>query len=111
MMETYNQNMERFISKYGHEKFSKLYNTVRDSNASAKFAGLTINKGLPPTASDCLLTVNTIFYVASKINIAYTVMAALILLKEWNGKVNSSYRFVSDQRLEIIAEGISTKWI
>jgi hypothetical protein len=108
---TFNQAKQRFIAKYGNEKFEKLSQKVNESGALVKLTGLTINKGLPPTATDFLLSANKIFYVASKINIGVTVMAALIMLKIWNNRVNGFYQLVSEQHIGVIAERISARWI
>ena len=107
----FNQSKRRFIEKYGNEKFEKLSLKVRESNALVKLSGLTVNKGLPPTATDFLLAANSIFYVSTKFDVAVSVMAALIMLHIWNEKVNSLYQLVSVQHINVIAERIAARWI
>jgi hypothetical protein len=111
MMRIYNQNKDRFLRLYGQEKFEKLYQKVNESNSLVKLTGLTVNKGLPPTANDFLNSANTILYVVTRVNIATSVMAALIELKIWNANVNSYHQLISDQHIELIAERIAARWI
>lgn len=107
----YNQNKNRFINLYGRDKFEKLYQKVNESNALVKLIGLTVNRGLPPTALDFLNSSNTIFYVITRVNIGSSIMAALIELKIWNENVNSYYQLISEQHLGVIAERIAARWI
>lgn len=111
MIIEFNKNKRRFIEKFGNEKFEKLFQKVNESGSLVKITGLTVNKGLPPAATDFLLSVNSIFYVVSKFDMAFTVMAALMMLKIWNENVNEYYHLVSDQHLTIIAERIAARWI
>lgn len=111
MERIFNQNRSRFISLYGNDKFDKLYNKVNESNALVKLTGITANKGLPPTANDFLGSANTIPYVVLRFNIGVSIMASLIELKIWNETVNSYRQLVSEQRLNVIAEQISVRWL
>ena len=52
---SFDQSKRRFIQEYGDVKFEKLCQKVKDSNALVKLTGLTVNKGLPPIATDFLL--------------------------------------------------------
>ena len=106
----FNQSKRRFIEKFGNERFEKLSQKVSESNALIKLTGLTVNKGLPPTATDFLLAANSIFYVSTKFDIAVSVMAALLMMKIWDEKVNSLYQLVSSQHLNVIADGIAARW-
>lgn len=111
MLRIYNQNKNRFISLHGQDKFEKLYKKVNESNALVKLTGLTVNKGLPPTANDFLSSANTILYVMSKVSLGASIMAALIELKIWNESVNSYHQLISDQHIVVIAERIAARWI
>lgn len=107
----YNSNRNKFIGLYGSEKFEKLYRKVNDSQAIFKLTGYTVNTGLPPTASDFIGSANTIPYVISRFNLAASVMASLIELKIWNDTVNKHRQLVSEDRLRVLAEQISARWI
>ena len=111
MERIYNHTKNRFISLYGSDKFEKLYNKVNESNAMVKLTGITVNTGLPPTANDFLGSANTIPYVMSRFNIGASITASLIELKIWNETVNRYRQLVSEQRLNVIAEQISVRWI
>lgn len=107
----YNEYKRRFISKYNTEKFSKLYSKVEDSNVLVKLTGLTVQKNLPPTATDFLIAANSILYVITKFDNYVPIIAALILLKLWNEKVNKYHNFISEQHITVIAERIVARWL
>lgn len=111
MIYIYNQTKQRFIEKFGVEKFDKLQNKVNESNAIVKLMGLTVSKMLPPNATDFILAANSIFYVASKFDITVSVMAAMIMLRIWNEKVNENYHLISEQQLTLVSERIIARWI
>lgn len=102
---------EAFINQYSIGKFEKLYKKVNESNALMKLTGLTVNMGLPPTSTDFFASANTIPYVMSRFSNKASVMASLIELKIWNETVNEFRQLISDDRLRIIAEQISARWI
>lgn len=111
MERIYNYNKNRFISYYGTDKFEKLYCKVNESNAMVKLSGITVNTGLPPTVNDFLGSANTIPYVMSRFNIGSSIMASLIELKIWNETVNWYRQLVSEERINVIAEQISARWL
>ncbi len=107
----YIDNRNKFIRLFGNDKFVKLYNIVNESNAIIKLTGATVNSGLPPTAADFLGFANTIPYVIIRFDSGVSTMASLILLKIWNKTTNSYLELISEQRISIIAEQISARWI
>lgn len=106
MENIFNQNKVKFVNLYGLDKFEKLYRKVNDSSALGKLTGLTVNRGLPPTARDFLGSASTIPYVMFQFSVGASIMAALIELKIWNETVNYYRKLVSEQHLTIIAERI-----
>jgi hypothetical protein len=107
----YNLYKSKFIEKYGIDKFDKLYRKVIESNALVKITGLSVQKGLPPTSTDFLLSANTILYVATKFDTYVSIMASIIELSLWNEKVNRLHRLVSEQHIAVIAERIVARWL
>ena len=100
----------RYIMAKGQDKYSTLYDKVKESDAFAKFCGLTVQKGVPPIPQDFITCVTSIWYVFSKFDQATNTMAALIALKLWNDKVNSKYHLVMDYQVNVIAERLASAW-
>lgn len=107
----YKEYKRKFIVKFDNDKFEKLYRKVDDSNALVKLIGLSVQKGLPPTATDFLLSANTILYVTTKFDNYVTLMASLIELKLWNEKVNKLHHLISEQHITVIADRIVARWL
>lgn len=110
MEEIYENCSDRFIRIKGMEKYNTLCSKVSNSNEFAKFSGLTIQKGLPPTAQDFITCVVGIWYVFRKFDQATNTMAALIALRLWNNKVNEKYHLVSEMQIFRIAQYLESKW-
>lgn len=110
MEDIYKSCAARFIATKGLDKYNTLYTKIAESNEFVKFCGIIVQKGLPPTARDFIVSVATIWYVFRKFDQATNIMAALIELKLWNEKVNSKYNLVSEYQLVIIATRIYEQW-
>lgn len=107
----YNQNRLKFIRLYGSEKFDKLYDKVSNSKALVSLIGQSVNMRLAPNPGDLLASSGSIPYVVMRFNIGIAVMAALIILKIWDERINAFQHLASEYRLTEIAEKVAIKWI
>lgn len=111
MENIYNHNKLKFIRQYSSDKFERLYDKVANSKATISLIGHSANRSLAPNPADFLGSANMIPYVVSKFNIGISVMAALIMLKIWNERINIYHRLTDEYRMAEIAEKIAARWI
>ena len=95
-METlFNQTKEKYINYKGWANYQKLYDKISDSDALTEICGVTVRRGMPPTAQDFIYKASmmpTIYFTFDNVK---SSMAAFIMLKIWNDRVNSIYHLCS----------------
>jgi len=111
MEDIFEQTKWRYINSKGLDKYERLYRKIQGSNALVKLSGLSVQKGMPPTAQDFLYVISLMPSIYFTMSNAESSMGALIALKLYNENVNSAYHMISDYQLADIARRIAAKWI
>lgn len=90
---------DRYIPKYGVDKYKTVFEKVSKSKKIATLNGLSIQKRIAPTAHDFAAAVNEIawFLFQSQETVA---LAALMAIGLWDQDVNRIYHFSTQFEVE-----------
>ena len=104
---------ERAVANYrqrkGGDAYDSLYRKISHSKALTELCGLSVRRGIPPTASDFLYQATMMPSIYLTFDNTKSTMAALIMLKIWNEQVNSIYNLCSEYQIEMMAQSIVSK--
>lgn len=103
---------QKYIHLKGLANYQKLYEKISESKALTEICGISVRRGLPPSAGDFTYKASLMPSIYISFDMAKSSMAALIMLKIWNERVNSVYHMCTEEVVErmarqIIAESIT----
>ena len=103
---------QKYINLKGYANYQKLYDKIYNSKALSEICGISVRRGLPPMAGDFTYKASLMPTIYISFDMAKSSMAALIMLKIWNDRVNSVYHMCTKDVVvrmarQIIAESIS----
>lgn len=94
---------ERYIRYKGIGKYNELYRKVSESKEIEAVCDFTIKTGIAPTAKDFINQATLMRSLLFNFNQATTSMAALILLKLWDERINRTYKLYDAFTIDTIA--------
>lgn len=106
MQEIFKLTEEKYKKIKGDLQYQKLYNRVSKSNALTEICGLSVRRGLPPTSGDFIYKASLMPSMLLSFDNTQSTMAALIMLKIWDERVNSMYHFCADFYVKTMARQI-----
>ena len=96
----------RYIALKGANAYEKLYDKISHSNALTELCGESVRRSMAPGSGDFTYKASMMPSIYISFDAAKSAMAALIMLKIWNEKVNSMCNFCSAEQLYWIADEI-----
>ncbi len=97
---------DEYILHKGLDKFKKVYLKVIDSNIIGKLFNESKQRRIVPTPNDFYMAVSNIFWISIRFDTDMNIIAALIMLDEWNDKVNNSLGLATDGEMYLLATRI-----
>lgn len=105
--------IERAVANYTRQRglsaYEGLHRKISQSKALTNLCGLSVRRGIPPTAGDFLYQATMMPSIYLTFDNTKSTMAALIMLKIWDEQVNSIYNLCSDYQIEMMAQSIASK--
>ena len=102
---------QKYSGMKSQADFEKLYSKIERSDALTEICGISVRRGLPPTVGDFTYKATMMPSIYITFDRAKATMAALIMLKIWNERVNSIYNFCTDSTIEMMAKRIVAECI
>lgn len=106
MQSVFDLTIDKYIQLKGRDGYDKLYSKISRSDALTEICGLSVRRGLPPTAGDFIYKATMMPSIYLTFDNAKSTMAALIMLQIWDKRVNSVYRLCSDAVVNRMAKEI-----
>lgn len=106
MQTIFETTKQKYIQLKGVDSFSKLYSKISRSDALTELCGISVRRGLPPTVGDFTYKATMMPSIYFTFDNAKSSMAALIMLKIWDERVNSVYHLCSSQNVRTMAMSI-----
>lgn len=103
--------IQKYIQLKGTAAYEKLYHKINESNALTEICGISAREKLPPTANDFVYKVTTMPSMLFVFDNAKLMIAAIIMLKIWNERINSFHHFCTEEIVDRIADQIASKSI
>ncbi len=96
----------KYIQLKSADNFSKLYSKISHSDALNEICGISVRRGVPPTVGDFTYKATMMPSIYFTFDNAKSTMAALIMLKIWDERVNAMYKLCTKERVKQIARMI-----
>lgn len=103
MQTVFENAKQKYIRLKGNDSYTKLYSKISRSNALTEICGISVRRGLPPTVGDFTYKATMMPSIYLTFDNTKSAMAALIMLKIWDERVNDIYHFCSSQNVRIMA--------
>jgi hypothetical protein len=103
MQTVFENAKQKYIQLKGNSSYTSLYSKISRSDALTEICGISVRRGLPPTVGDFTYKATMMPSIYFTFDNAKSAMAALIMLKIWDERVNSTYHFCSSQNVRIMA--------
>ena len=101
----------KYICAKSYVDFDKLYTKISRSDALTEICGISVRRGLPPTVGDFTYKATMMPSIYITFDGIKVSMAALIMLKIWNERVNSVYHFCTDRTIDMMANRIFSEFL
>lgn len=103
MQKVFENAKQKYIQLKGADSFSKLYSKISRSDALTELCGISVRRGVPPAVGDFTYKATMMPSIYFSFDNAKSSMAALIMLKIWDERVNSVYHLCSSQNVRTMA--------